>query len=224
VSLGKRAALSLVLLAIAMGLVLFLAAGTVDYWQGWVYLGVFFGTSGPITLHLGRKNPALLERRLRGGPTAEKEPRQKIIMVFTSLGFLGLLVVPGLDHRFGWSSVPVTLVVLGYVLTLLGLAITFRVYRENPFASATIEIASDQRVISTGPYAIVRHPMYAGGGLYLLGMPLALGSYWGLVALVAMVPALLWRLLDEERFLRKNLSGYTEYCAEVRWRLVPRVF
>ncbi len=223
-SLGKRAWLSLAVLAIVMGCLLFVPAGTIHFWQGWVYLGVFFGASSLITLYLARRDPALLARRLRGGPTAEKETRQKIIMVFTSLGFLGLLVVPGLDRRFEWSSVPLPLVVLGELLTVLGFLITFRVYRENPFTSATIEIASDQRVISTGPYAIVRHPMYAGGSLYLLGMSLALGSYWGLLVFAAMFPALLWRLLEEEKFLAKNLPGYVEYCAKVRWRLVPRVF
>jgi protein-S-isoprenylcysteine O-methyltransferase Ste14 len=145
-------------------------------------------------------------------------------MLWTSIGFVGLLVVPALDHRFGWSDVPLAEVVLGDVLVLVGFYLISLVYRANTFASATIEVVTDQKVISTGPYAIVRHPMYASALLYLLGTPLALGSYWGFVALGAMMPSLIWRLIDEERFLAKNLPGYTEYQRTVRCRLVPFVW
>jgi protein-S-isoprenylcysteine O-methyltransferase Ste14 len=223
-NLNTRAWLGLVFLAFAMGLVLFVPAAAVQYWQAWIYLAVFFGASGLITLYLMRKDPALLERRLRGGPTAEKKKTQKTIMLFVSIGFIALLVVPALDYRFGWSRVPLYIVIAGDLLTALGFYITFLVYKANTFAFATIQVTADQKVISTGPYAIVRHPMYAGGSLYLLGTPLALGSYWGLLVLAAMMPFLIWRLFDEERFLAKNLPGYTEYCARVRWRLVPGVF
>ena len=223
-NLNTRAWLGLVFLAIVMGLLLFLPAGTARYWQAWGYLAVFWGASLLITLYLMKNDPGLLERRLKGGPTAEKEKSQKTIMLFTTIGFVGLLVVPGLGYRFMWSSVPLYLVVAGDLLTALGFYLTFLVYKENTFTSATIEVAPDQKVISTGPYAFVRHPMYAGGLLYLLGMPLALGSYWGLLVLGAMMPFLIWRLLDEERFLSKHLPGYTEYCAKVRWRLIPGVF
>jgi protein-S-isoprenylcysteine O-methyltransferase Ste14 len=120
--------------------------------------------------------------------------------------------------------VPPVLVIAGDTLTALGLYIVFLVYKENTFASATIEIASDQQVISTGPYSIVRHPMYAGGLIYLLGMPLALGSWWALIALAATTSFLIWRLFDEERFLSTNLRGYVEYRAKVRWRLLPGLF
>ena len=223
-SLKKRAWLGLVFLALAMGLLLFLPAGTLQYWQAWLYLCVFFGMSVLITLYLVKNDPALLRRRLSAGPTAEKEKAQKIIMLFASIGFFGLLVVPALDYRFRWSSVPAYLVIAGNILTVVGFYITFLVYRENTFTSATIEVASDQRVVSTGPYAVVRHPMYAGALLYLFGMPLALGSYWGLLVFVAVLPALIWRLLEEEKFLAENLPGYVEYCAKVRWRLIPKVF
>jgi protein-S-isoprenylcysteine O-methyltransferase Ste14 len=222
--LNQRAWLGLFFLAVIMGLLLFLAAGTVRYWQAWVYLGVFFGVSVLITLYLMKNDPALLKRRLSGGPTAEKERTQKVIMFFASAGFIGLLVVPALDHRFQWSSVPTYMVIAGDLLTVLGFYLIFLVYKENTFSSATIEVASDQKAISTGPYALVRHPMYAGSLLYLLGIPLALGSYWGLLVLVAVLPALIWRLLDEEQFLAKKLPGYVEYRAKVRWRLIPKVF
>ena len=223
-NLNIKAWLGIVFLAIAMGLLLFVPAGTINYWEAWVYLAVFFGASILITLYLMKKDPALLKRRLSSGPTAEKEKTQKIIMLFTTIGFIVLLVVTALDHRFMWSSVPLYIIFAGDILTALGFYIVFLAYKENTFASATIEVAQHQRVISTGPYVIVRHPMYAGGSLYLLGMPLALASYWGLLVLTGMMPFLIWRLFDEERFLSKNLPGYTEYCATVRWRLIPGVF
>jgi protein-S-isoprenylcysteine O-methyltransferase Ste14 len=223
-NLNARAWFALAVLAVVMGLLLFFPAGTVHYWQAWVYLAIFFGASALTTLDLMRRDSALLERRMSGGPTAETRPVQKIIMLCTSIGFIALLVVPALDHRFGWSAVPLGGVIAGDVLVAIGFYLIFLVYRENTFTSATIEVAENQTVISTGPYAIVRHPMYASASLYLLGTPLALGSYWGLVPLAAMLPFLIWRLLDEERFLARNLPGYTEYQKRVRYRLVPFVW
>ena len=222
--MNTKAWLGLISLALAMALTLFVPAGTVYYVQGWGYLTIFFGASALITLYLEKHDPELLKRRLSAGPTAEKETTQKIIMLFASIGFIALLVVPALDYRFGWSTVPTTLVVLGDILVAAGFYLIFLVYKENTFTSATIEIAAGQKVIATGPYAIVRHPMYAGGLLLFVGMPLALGSYWGLLVFFATTPFLLWRLFDEERFLSKNLPGYTEYKSKVSSRLIPRVF
>ena len=223
-NLNTKAWLSLAILAIVMGLLLFVPAWTVHYWQAWVYLSLFTGTSILTTFYLMRHDPALLERRMRAGPMAERQPAQRVIMLCTSIGFIALLVVPAFDFRFGWSAVPLDGVVVGDVLVAAGFYGIFHVYRENTFTSATIEVAEDQKVISTGPYAIVRHPMYASASLYLLGTPLALGSYWGLVVLGAMLPFLLWRLFDEERFLAQNLPGYTAYQQRVRHRLVPFVW
>ncbi len=223
-NLNAQAWLSLVVLAVVMGLLLFIPAGTIRYWQAWVYLSIFAGASLLITLYLMKKDPALLKRRMRGGPTAEKQKTQRLIMLFTSIGFIALLVVPALDHRFRWSAMPLSGVMLGDVLVAIGFYFIFLVYKENTFTSATIEVAKDQKVISTGPYAIVRHPLYASAFLYLVGTPLALGSFWGLLALAAMMPFLIWRLYDEERFLAKNLSGYTEYQKKVRYRLVPHIW
>jgi len=220
-NLNTKAWLSLAVLAIVMGLLLFVPAWTVHYWQAWAYLSMFTGASILTTLYLMRHDPMLLERRMRAGPTAERQPAQRLIMLCTSIGFIALLVVPALDFRFGWSAVPLGGVVVGDVLVVIGFYFISLVYRANTFTSATIEVAEDQKVISTGPYAVVRHPMYASASLYLLGTPLALGSYWGLVVLGAMIPFLLWRLFDEERFLAKNLPGYTEYRKRVRYRLVP---
>ena len=222
--LRRRAWIGLLVTALAMGFLLFVSAGTVRYWEAWVWLALFLGISTGMTLDLMKRDPALLERRLSGGPAAEKRMVQRIIMTIASAGYVGLVLVPGLDHRFGWSHVPLAVIIAGDLLTLAGLVMTFRVYRENTFASATIQVTSGQRVVSTGPYAIVRHPMYASGLVYLIGMPLALGSYWGLLVLAAMAPVLVWRLLDEEKLLAQNLPGYPEYRSRVRWRLIPKVF
>jgi protein-S-isoprenylcysteine O-methyltransferase Ste14 len=222
--LNTKAWFGLVFLTVVMGLLLFISAGTVHYWQAWTYLVVYFGASLLISLYLMKKDPALLQRRMSGGPTAEKTKTQQISMLFASVGFIGSLIVPALDHRFVWSKMPIYAVIIGDILTVVSFYIMFLVFRENTFASATIEIAKDQKVISTGLYAFVRHPMYAGGSLLFIGTPLALGSYWGLLAFSIVLPALIWRLLDEEKFLAKNLPGYVDYCAKVRWRLIPRVF
>ena len=223
-NLNAKAWFALASLAIAMGLVLFVSAGTIDYAAAWVYLLIFFGASAITTVDLMRRDPALLERRMSGGPTAERRPAQKLIQLGTSAGFIALLVVPALDRRLGWSRVPLGVVVIGDLLVAIGFAFILRVYRENTFTSATIEVAKDQTVISTGPYSVVRHPMYASALLYLVGTPLALGSYWGLVPFAAIVPFLIWRLFDEERFLAENLPGYSEYQRTVRHRLIPFVW
>ena len=214
----------LLVVLLVMAAMLFAAAGTLDYWQAWLFLAAYSASSLAITLYLMRKDPALLERRKRGGPTAEKETTQKIIMSFASLAFIGLLIVPALDRRFAWSQMPSPMALAGHVIFLLGWAAIFFVFRENSFASATVELAPDQRVISTGPYALVRHPMYAGGLVMLLGIPIALGSWWGLLVIVAMIPALIWRLIDEERFLARNLPGYAEYQRRLRYRLIPMIW
>jgi protein-S-isoprenylcysteine O-methyltransferase Ste14 len=222
--LRARAWLALAILAVVMGLLLFVPAGTLHYWQAWVFLTIFFAAAALTTVDLMRRDPALLERRMSGGPTAEKRPAQRVIMFFTSAGFIGLLIVPALDYRFGWSALPLAIVLLGDALLAIGFYFIFLVYRANTYTSATIEVAEGQQVISTGPYAIVRHPMYASGLLYLVGMPLALGSYWGLAPFAGILPFLIWRLLDEEKFLDRSLAGYTEYRTKVRYRLIPGIW
>jgi protein-S-isoprenylcysteine O-methyltransferase Ste14 len=223
-NLNRRAWLALIALGAVMSLLLFVPAGTVHYWQAWVYLSIFMGASALTTLYLIRRDPALLQRRMSGGPMAEKQPAQRFIMLCTSIGFIALLVVSAFDRRFGWSAMPFVCAISADVLIAIAFYLIFLVYRENTFTSATIEIAENQKVISTGPYAIVRHPMYASASLYLLGTPLALGSYWALIPIAAMIPLLIWRLFDEERFLAANLSGYIEYQKRVRHRLVPFVW
>jgi len=223
-SLKTRAWLGIASLAVIMALLLFVAAGSARYWQAWVYFAVFFGASLLTTIDLMKRDPALLERRLSGGPFAEKRSSQRIVMVIASLSFLLLLVIPALGYRFGWSQVPTPFVILGDLLVAIGFYLVFRVYRENTFTSATVEIAANQKVITTGPYAIVRHPMYSSSLLYVIGTPLALGSVWGLLAVLGFLPALIWRLKDEEQMLASELPGYREYQRAVPHRLLPGVW
>ena len=177
-----------------------------------------------MTQYLIVNDLALLERRIKGGPTEETEPTQRLIMAFMSIGFVALIVVPGFDHRFGWSQAPAIVALAGDALIAVGFFVVFLVFRQNSFASSTIQVAEGQALVSTGPYALVRHPMYAGALIYLVGTPLALGSYWGLAVLALMVPILIWRLVAEERVLEQRLPGYPEYTREVRYRLLPGVF
>lgn len=222
--IATRAWLSLVGLASVIGALLFGTAGTIRWWQGWVYLAIFAIASTLTTLDLVQRDPALLERRMRGGPTAEQEPTQRLIMLIASLAFIALLIVPALDRRFGWSDVPLWVILLGDVLVAAGFVVVARVYRENSYTAATIGVEAGQTVISTGPYAKVRHPMYSGALLYMFGTSPALGSYWGLIAFTVMLASLIWRLHDEERILVRELPGYAEYRDSVRYRLVPHVW
>lgn len=214
----------LLFLLLVMAALLFIPAWTLDYWQAWTFLAVYFASSLAVTLDLMKKDPRLLERRMRGGPTAEKETTQKVIMFFVSLGFIGLIVLPALDHRFAWSHMPPSVALVGDVFVVLGWLAIFFVFKENTYSSATIELAPDQKVISTGPYALVRHPMYAGALVMLLGIPIALGSWWGVLVILAIMPLLIWRLFDEEKFLARNLQGYKGYQNKVRYRLIPLVW
>lgn len=218
--LARKTVSGFAFLIVALGALLFAPAWT-RFWQAWVYLFVFGTSAALVTAYLWRYDPKLLERRVRSGPLAEKEASQKLIQSLASVAFIGALVVPSLDHRFAWSDVPGSVVIAGDVLAALGFLIIFIVFRENPFTAGTIEVSQGQEVISTGPYAIVRHPMYGGALVLLLGTPLALGSWWGLLTFIPITFVIAWRLLDEERFLSKSLSGYAEYRQKVRYRLVP---
>jgi protein-S-isoprenylcysteine O-methyltransferase Ste14 len=185
---------------------------------------VFSASVLAITFYLMKHDPKLLERRMNAGPHAEKERSQKIIQFMAAIVFYAIFVVSAVDHRFARSTVPVYAVVTGDLLVALGLLMIFFVFKENTFTSGIIEIRTDQTTISTGPYAIVRHPMYLGALVMLLGVPPSLGSWWGLLTIIPMTVVIVWRLLDEERFLVKNLSGYQEYQSKVRYRLLPFIW
>jgi protein-S-isoprenylcysteine O-methyltransferase Ste14 len=211
-------------LPLVLALLVFLPAGTLDYWQGWLFSAVFVGCTLAITLYLAASDPELLERRMNAGPGAEKEPAQKVIIIVALLAFAAMPLLSAIDHRLGWSSVPASAVIFGDILIVLAYIGFYLVFRENTYGAATIQVAEGQRVISTGPYAVVRHPMYSWALLMMLGMPLALGSWWGLLVVVPGVATLVARLLDEEQFLAGNLPGYADYVRSVRYRLVPRVW
>jgi protein-S-isoprenylcysteine O-methyltransferase Ste14 len=196
----------------------------VRWTYGWVFLGIFGASALAITLYLARMDPALLQRRTQAGPVAEKERSQKIIQGLASLSFVSTVVIPALDHRFGWSHPPLPVVIAGDALVLLGFLAVFLVFRENTFTSSVIEVAAGQRVIDSGPYALVRHPMYAGALVLVAGIPMALGSVVGLAAFPPFVGVIAWRLLDEERFLVAHLVGYAAYSQRIRWRLIPHVW
>jgi protein-S-isoprenylcysteine O-methyltransferase Ste14 len=200
---------------------LFLPAWTLNYWQAWTYLAVLMMSISAIVVYLIKNDPALLARRV---DNTEKEQNQKFIHFFVNLMFAAASVISAFDHRLGWSAVPTYVVIAGDVLVALGMLIIFVVFRENTFTASTVQVTADQKVISTGLYGLVRHPMYVGGLVFLSGIPLALGSWWGLLTFVPLTLLVLWRLLDEERFLIKNLSGYGEYRSKVKYRLIPFVW
>lgn len=207
--------------ALVLGMMLFLPAWTFNYWQAWVFIVVFGVSTNAIGVYLSLKDPALLERRKKVGPAAEARGMQKVVISLGFLSLLGVMIVSALDHRFGWSPVPLSLTLCGDVLVVLGLFINLLVFRENSYGGASIETVENQRVISTGLYALVRHPMYMGVLVMMIGMPLALDSWWSLAVILLTVPALVIRILDEEKMLRGDLPGYTDYAHKVRYRLVP---
>lgn len=222
--LNKKAIAGLLRLVPTLAVLLFVPVWTFDYWQAWVFLAVFFVAILAITLYLIKKDPKLLGRRVKAGPWAEKEKSQKIIQVLATIAFIVVLVFPAFDHRFSWSPVPPYAAVAGDVLVVLGLLIVFLVFKENTYTAGVITVEAGQKVISTGPYARVRHPMYAGALVMLLGVPLALGSWWGLLTFIPITIVIVWRLLEEEKFLLENLPGYSEYRNGVRYRLVPYIW
>lgn len=203
---------------------LFLPAGTLKFWQAWALwslVGLLMALGGT---YFVKHDPALMKRRLRRGPVAEKETSQKIIIALLSVFLVASFLIPGLDHRFGWSHVPPLVVVAGDLLVAAGFLLIFLTFKVNSFAAATIDVEPTQTVATTGPYRIVRHPMYIGVLLVLTFFPLALGSYWALLIAPFTFALIVWRLLDEERFLARNLSGYEEYCRTTRSRLIPYVW
>ena len=216
--------LGLVFLVLVLALALFLSAGSLGFWQAWVFLAVWTLCVPLITAYLAKYDQKLLASRTQAGPVAETQKVQQVIQGFASLFFIGLFIVPGLDFRFHWSAVPPLLSWIADGFVALGFFFVFLVFRENSYTSAVIEVADEQKVISTGPYSLVRHPMYAGASLLLLFAPLALGSWvaipfpWPLILVVAV------RALEEEKFLTKSLNGYAEYCQKVRYRLIPFIW
>jgi protein-S-isoprenylcysteine O-methyltransferase Ste14 len=222
--LARRAFKSTAGFLLAMAVMLFLPAFTLRYWQGWLFLLVFAVMCASGTLYFLKRDPELVARRMAVGPAAETEPTQKRIMTFASACVMAIIIVPALDHHFGWSSVPASIVILADAALVLSFLAIFRVFAENSFAAATVRTAPEQRVIDTGPYALVRHPMYSAAVPMFGATPIALGSWWGLVLMIPLVAMLAWRLSDEEQFLLRDLPGYAAYREHVRYRLLPGIW
>jgi protein-S-isoprenylcysteine O-methyltransferase Ste14 len=216
--------LSATLGLIAFGLMVFLPAGTTHYWQGWAFLAVFALSTWIPSVYLMRTNPDALERRMRAGPVAETRPLQRILITVMFTAFPATFIISALDHRFGWSLVPAPVSVVGDVLVAAGLGLAMLVIIQNSYAAANVTVEAGQQLVSTGLYGLVRHPMYTGNVLLMLGVPLALGSYWGLFLLVPGILVLVLRIRDEEQLLTGELSGYREYTQRVHYRMLPFVW
>jgi protein-S-isoprenylcysteine O-methyltransferase Ste14 len=206
------------------GVLLFLPAGSLNYWQAWLFIAVFAVVTTIPSIYLAVKNPEALQRRMRAGPAAETRTTQRIAISGTILSVAALLVVSALDHRFGWSQVPTAVVLAGDVLVAVGLGIAMLVVIQNSYAAATVTVEAEQTVVSTGLYGLVRHPMYVGTLIMMIGTPLALDSYWGLVTIFPGLVALGYRISDEEKMLKGELVGYRGYTKKVHYRLVPGVW
>jgi protein-S-isoprenylcysteine O-methyltransferase Ste14 len=207
-----------------LGLMLFAPAGSLRLWQGWLFGLVFLTSSIAIGLYFSKHDPKLIERRMKAGPAAETEASQKVIIFLVIVAFALLVIVPGFDHRWRWSDVPTWLALAANGMVGLSFAVFFVVLKQNSYAASTITVEPEQPVVSIGVYAVVRHPMYAGALLLIGFTPLALGSYWALLVSLAALPILLWRLLDEERVLARDLPGYVDYCRRVHYRLIPGIW
>ncbi|NWG35875.1 MAG: isoprenylcysteine carboxylmethyltransferase family protein [Chloroflexi bacterium] len=205
----------------ALGLIFFLPAGTFDYWQAWLYMALLFTPMFFLMRYLIKNDPALLERRMK---MKEKAAEQSLIIKLSYMYFLATFLLPGFDRRFGWSNVPLWLVLFADALVLAGYILVMLVFKENSYAARTVEVEEGQKVIDTGPYAVVRHPMYVGVGLLYVLTPPALGSAWAMIPAIFLIPLLIARIVSEERILAKELKGYTEYQQKVRYRLLPGVW
>lgn len=207
--------------AIGMGLMFFLPAGTLEYWPGWLLMATLLIPAAFVVGYFLKHDPKLLERRMQ---YKEKEMEQKLIIKVAGLFFVIGMIVPGLDYRYGWSNVPAWLVIAANVLVFSGYLLIFFVFKENSYASRIIVVEKGQKVISTGPYAVVRHPMYVGVALMYAAMPIALGSYWAMIFYLPIIPALIFRILNEEKVLSRDLEGYKEYCKKVKYRMIPGIW
>lgn len=221
--LALRIVLKIVSIFIILGLLFFLPAGSLLYWEAWVYFVTLLIPAFFVISYFLRKDPEFLERRLL--KRREKEKVHRSLQTRFSMLFILVLLIPGFDYRFHWSDVPIYIVLLSDLFVLIGYLIMVRVMKENRFASAIIETSKDQRVIDTGPYKMVRHPMYTGSLLFFLFTPLALGSWWLLIPFLTGIPlALVLRIINEEKYLVENLPGYKAYCRKVRFRMIPYIW
>jgi protein-S-isoprenylcysteine O-methyltransferase Ste14 len=222
--LNRRALIRQALFLLVLAALLFLPAGTLRFWQGWVYWVMFAVLGFSVTLYFLKHDPKLVERRMAAGPGAEKETTQKIIITVALACFFAIYIVSGIDYRLHGPSLPWPLVLLADLGVALGYIAVFFVLKQNTYAAATVQVETGQAVVSSGFYRFVRHPMYTAGLLMLGVTPAALGSVWGLLTIVPILGGVVWRLLDEEKYLTRNLSGYADYCRQARYRLIPGIW
>jgi len=215
----QKAFLVPIIILIVLSCVLFVPAGSLRFWEAWIYWSGFSVLTLFITIYFLKKSPELLSRRMqdKGKETTKKPP------AFLNLWFLCYLI-PGLDFRFHWSTVPVWLVIAANAIVFLGYIFIIIVFKENSYASTIIQVEKEQRVITTGPYAIVRHPMDLGLLLMILFTPLALGSYWAIIPALLCIPMNVFRIIGEEEVLLRDLTGYKDYCLKTRYRLIPLIW
>jgi protein-S-isoprenylcysteine O-methyltransferase Ste14 len=223
-SLTRKVILNWTVRFVVLAALVFIPAGSFAFPRGWAFLAIYFLPQALMIAYFLRTNPTFLERRMKMGPGAETRARQKLVMALVILCTFVSVMIAGFDHRFAWSHIPPVVSVAGSIGMLIAIGIQFRVFLENSFASATIELIADQKVIATGPYALIRHPMYCGTLLMDCWLPLVLGSWWAFLPLAVKMPVVVLRLLDEEEFLRANLTGYPEYCQKVPHRLIPAIW
>jgi protein-S-isoprenylcysteine O-methyltransferase Ste14 len=219
-----RMTLSSVIGLAIFGLILFLPAGTLNYWQAWVFIATFSTSTTLPSIYLARTHPATLQRRMQAGPWAESRTIQKFVITAAFGTSFAMLLFSAFDHRMRWSAVPAWLCLLGDVLVAAGLAIAMLVTVQNAYAAANVTVETGQTLVSGGVYKFVRHPMYVGTLIVMFGIPLALGSYCGLLFIVPGMLVLVLRIRDEEKVLAQELSGYREYMRRVRYRLVPYIW
>jgi protein-S-isoprenylcysteine O-methyltransferase Ste14 len=208
----------MVMFPVFMGLLVLLPAGTWHYPEAYIY---FASLTLPLVMamtYFYRKDPSLLEKRMK---TKERRGAQKVFVLFASLSIIGAFVVPGLDRRFGWSGLPLWIPLIADGFVLLGYLFILYVFKTNTFASRVVEIQQDQKVVTSGPYAVVRHPMYTGMIVLYMASPVALGSLWGLIPAALLIPMLVFRIRNEEALLREELAGYEDYCQNQKYRLIP---
>lgn len=211
----------IIIFFLIMSIIFFLPARTLNYWEAWVYMGILFTGASSAILYFLKHDPSLMERRMR---TKEKTKEQKRIMRFGWVLFLPTFLIPGFDKYYGWSDVPAIIVIVSDIIIISGYLIILMVFKENRYASRVVEVESDQKVISSGPYAIVRHPMYSGVLLMYGFTPVALGSLWALIGSIFLIIIIVARIINEEKFLAENLDGYKEYLEKTRFRIIPGIW